>query len=728
MLTGRLGAGCANRQTGPEWPAHTKSGGLPAPARGFMFESSLHPAGSATIRSKEMRKMIVRDRQPWMSTARTWCVLVLGAIGASACASDASEQGGSVVTEGDWAYIGGNSGSQRYSELTQINPSNFEQLEVDWIWDGSAYPNVNARATPIYINGKLISVAGEKRHVIATDPASGEVLWDWVEPETFRWEYSMRKNHGKGVAYANVDGRDIIYVVTPAFFLHALDAETGEPIEGFGGSVDIEGFPETGTVDLLDDLGHEHDDNKGIPLEKGYITSSSPAIVVNGVIIVGNSAEQGYNQSRMENVPGDILAYDARTGEFLWKFNVLPGPGEFGHETWENDAWEWTGDISSWAPLSADPERGLVFVPTNGATQDFFGGFRPGNNLFSTSLIALDVQTGERVWHYQLVHHDIWNYDTSTAPVLLDVTVDGEEIPAVVQVTKQAFAYAFNRATGEPIWPIEEKPVPVSKVPGEKLATTQPHPTKPAPYDMQGLSEDDLIDFTPELRQAALDILADYDWGPFFQPPLHRDNDEGKLAAVWCPGDVGGTNIDGTPAVDPETGILYVTSQKGCSSRQIIPGVERDATLDMPTGTTINDFAVGAGARVGRVRGLPMYKPPYSKITAIDMNTGEHLWWIPVGDTPNNVLNSPALEGIDIPNTGTGRQAAQIVTPTMLMYTGNASDGTPQLYAVDKATGERLGQVELPGNPRYGMMTFMHEGKQRIVIQAPNMLMAMSLP
>ena len=363
MLTGRLGAGCANRQTGPEWPAHTKSGGLPAPARGFMFESSLHPAGSATIRSKEMRKMIVRDRQPWMSTARTWCVLVLGAIGASACASDASEQGGSVVTEGDWAYIGGNSGSQRYSELTQINPSNFEQLEVDWIWDGSAYPNVNARATPIYINGKLISVAGEKRHVIATDPASGEVLWDWVEPETFRWEYSMRKNHGKGVAYANVDGRDIIYVVTPAFFLHALDAETGEPIEGFGGSVDIEGFPETGTVDLLDDLGHEHDDNKGIPLEKGYITSSSPAIVVNGVIIVGNSAEQGYNQSRMENVPGDILAYDARTGEFLWKFNVLPGPGEFGHETWENDAWQWTGDISSWAPLSADPELGTRLHP-----------------------------------------------------------------------------------------------------------------------------------------------------------------------------------------------------------------------------------------------------------------------------------------------------------------------------------------------------------------------------
>ena len=673
--------------------------------------------------------MTGKDRQSRMPATRAWCWLALISLAAGACAqtSDAGPAG-SVVTEGDWAYIGGNAGSQRYTELTQINPGNFDQLEVDWVWDGSAYPNVNARATPIYVNGKLISVAGEKRHVIATDPATGKVLWDWVEPETFRWEYSMRKNHGKGVAYANVDGRDIVYVVTPAFFLHALDAETGEPIEGFGGSVDIEGFPKTGTVDLLDDLGHEHDDYMGVPLEKGYITSSSPAIVVNGVIIVGNSAEQGYNQSRQENIPGDILAYDARTGEFLWKFDVIPGPGEFGHETWENDAWEWTGDISSWAPLSADPELGLVYIPTNGATQDFFGGFRPGDNLFSTSLIALDVQTGERVWHYQLVRHDIWNYDTSTAPILVDVTVDGEDIPAIVQITKQSFAYAFNRATGEPIWPIEDKPVPASKVPGEKLAETQPHPTWPLPYDMQGLSVDDLVDFTPELRQAALDLLEPYDWGPFFQPPLHRDNDEGKLGSIWCPGDVGGTNIDGTPAVDPESGVIFVTSQKGCSSRLVVPGHEVDERVEAPTGTTINDFAVLGGARIGRVQGLPMYKPPYSKITAIDMNTGEHLWWIPVGDTPNNVLNHPALEGMDIPNTGTGRQAAQIVTPDMLLYTGNASDNTPMLYAVDKATGERLGEVELPGNPRYGMMTYIHEGKQRVVIQAPNMLMAMSLP
>jgi quinoprotein glucose dehydrogenase len=444
--------------------------------------------------------------------------------------------------------------------------------------------------------------------------------------------------------------------------------------------------------------------------------------------VVGNSAEQGYNQTRRENIPGDILAYDARTGAHKWKFNVLPGPGEFGHETWENDAWEWTGDISSWAPLSADPELNMVYVPTNGATADFFGGFRPGDNLFSTSLIALDVATGERVWHHQLVHHDIWNYDTSTAPVLMDITVDGVEIPAVVQVGKQAFLYAFNRATGEPIWPIEERPVPASHIPGEHLSPTQPFPTWPEPYDMQGLSEDDLIDFTPELRQRALEVVADLQIGPLFNPPLHRDNDLGKVAAVWCPGDVGGTNIDGLPAADPVTGILYVTSQKGCSSRVMIPGAEADATAELPTGTTVNDYAVGGSGGRLSVDGLRLWKPPYSRITAIDMNTGEHLWWIPVGDTPNNVLEHPALQGMEIPNTGTGRQAAQIVTPSLLIYSGNGSDNTPYLYAVDKATGERLAQVELPGSVRYGMMTYVHGGKQYLVVNVVGGNVALALP
>ena len=657
------------------------------------------------------------------STWRRISLLLTFAVAVAGCA----EGGGDAANNAGWKNIAGNDMGQRYSSLDQIDPDNFENLEVAWVWDGSDYPAVNARATPIYVDGMLISVAGEKRHTYAIDAGTGEKIWEYVEPETFRWEYSMRKNHGKGVAYGEIDGRAVVYMVSPAFFLHALWADTGEHVEGFGGPVSVPGFPESGVVDLLAGLGHEFDPYYGIPLETGYITSSSPPIVVNGVIVIGNSAEQGYNQSRRENVPGDILGYDARTGDFMWKFNVLPGPGEFGHETWENDAWEWTGDISSWAPLSADEERGIVYVPTNGATMDFWGGFRPGDNLFSTSLIALDVQTGERVWHYQLVHHDIWNYDTPQIPVLMDVTVDGADIPAVVQVTKQAFAYTFNRETGEPIWPIEERPVPEGLMPGEALSPTQPFPTWPAPYDMQGLTHDDLIDFTPELREAAIEALDDYVIGPLFTPPLHRDNDLGKMASMWCPGDVGGTNIDGTPAADPETGILYVTSQKGCGSRIMVPGDERDAREPAQTGTTITKFAVGGFAGVRRVQGLPLFKPPYSRITAIDMNTGEHLWWIPVGDTPNSVLEHDALQGMDIPNTGTGRQAAQIVTSTLLMYTGEGSDGTSYLFAVDKATGERLGQVELPALPRYGMMTYMHEGRQHVVIQAPNTLIALRL-
>jgi quinoprotein glucose dehydrogenase len=577
------------------------------------------------------------------------------------------------------------------------------------------------------------------------------------EPETFRWEYSMRANHGKGVAYAEIDGKGVVFVTTPAFFLHALDAETGEPLPNWGRPVPLEGFPASGAVDMVEDLIRDwprwqeaddhYDPNQGLPLRLGYITCSAPPLVVNGVVVISNSAEQGYNQSRIENVPGDILGYSARTGKLLWKFHVLPRPGEFGHETWENDAWKWTGDISSWAPLSADAELGLVYIPTNGPTIDFYGGFHPGDNLFGTSLIALDVKTGKRAWHFQLVHHDIWNYDTPVAPMLLDVTMNGQKVPIVVQITKQNFAYAFNRETGEPLWPIEERPVPKSLVPGEKLSPTQPFPTKPAAYDLQGTTEDDLIDFTPELRRRALEVLKDFHIGPLFQPPLHRDNDIGKVAALWVPGSGGGSNITGPPAADPTTGIIYVFSKKAGSANIIAPGEERDARLNNPTGTTFSDYANLRGAPGGRtVDGLPIFKPPYSRITAIDMNTGDHLWWIPAGDTPANVRNHPALQGLDIPNTGSGRDGAIMVTPSMLLYTGTgvsegASDAAaggggggggggdaPYLFAVDKATGARLAKVRTPGTGRYGMMTYMHEGEQYLVLQVSGRLVAMKLP
>ncbi len=646
-------------------------------------------------------------------------------------APDEGVKSGPGTSGGQWEYLGGDAAHTRYSPADEITADNFEDLEEAWVWDGASFNAQSGRSTPSYINGKLYTVAGPRRYVVALDPGTGELLWSYGEPKTPRYEYSMRKDYGKGIAYAEVDGRGVIYITSPAFFLTALDAETGQPLENWGTKVPIEGFPETGVVDmlvdLLADLPYGHDPYEGMSLEDGYITTSSPPIVVNGVIVVSNSAEQGYYQSRIENVPGDILAYDARTGEFLWKFHVIPRPGEFGHETWENDAWQYVGDVSSWAPMAADLERGIVYIPTNGPTIDYYGGFHPGDNLFGTSLIALDVQTGERVWHYQLVHHDIWNYDTPTAPVLLDVNIDGIETPIVVQTTKQNFAYTFNRETGEPIWPIEEKPVPASDIPGEKLAATQPFPTKPAPFDMQGLTHDDLIDFTPELRASAIDILKEFKIGPLFNPPLHRDNDLGYRGSYWCPGDGGGMNIDGPTVADPKTGIIYVSSRKACSSRVIVKGAERDANIEAPTGATLSEWAALRSDQVRGPDGLPLFKPPYSRITAIDMNTGEHLWQIPIGETPDRVLNHPDVQDMDIPRTGTGRNAPMSVTETLFMYTSTASDGTPMLFFHDKLSGEELGSVEIPAPVNYGMSTYVHEGKQYVMLQTGSKLTAMAL-
>ena len=638
----------------------------------------------------------------------------------------AQERTHSGTENGEWRYWGGDAASSRYSPLAQVDAENFEDLEVQWVWKGDNFgPTVDniLRSTPLYVNGRLYTVAGQRRTVVAIDPATGETLWTFREAPTKRWERSMRKNYGKGVAYNEVDGQGRIYVVTPAFFLHALDPDTGHPIENFG---------DNGTVDLLADFGYEYDPFDGIPPEIGYITNSSPPIVVNDTIVVGNAHEQGYHQSRRENVPGHILAYDAKTGAHKWKFNVIPQPGEFGHDTWESDAWSYTGNVSAWAPLSADPQLGLVYLVTDPPTNDHYGGFHPGDNLFATSILALDAETGERRWHFQTVHHDIWNYDNPTAPSLLDVMIDGERVPILVQTTKQSFAYVLNRETGEPIWPIDERPVPESMIPGEQTSPTQPFPTRPAAYEMQGVTEDDLIDFTPELRQRAIEMMADYQMGPLFNPPLHRDNDLGKRSALICPGGNGGTNIPGGTVVDPETGILYTASIKSCGSPFLVPGAEADLQYESPIGTTLMDWASGAGAGPRRVQGLPFLKPPYGRITAIDMNTGDHLWFIPNGDTPDNVANNPALQGLDIPNTGNTTHATALLTKTLLVY-AEGRGGRSLLYANDKATGERLGTVEIPAPTNTALMTYLHDGKQYIVLPVggrgySGSLVAMALP
>ena len=641
--------------------------------------------------------------------------------------------GQNLVTEdtAEWFTLGGDYAHTRYTPADEITADNFDELEVAWEWDGSSFNGYSGRSTPTYVDGKLFTVSGPRRNVVAIDPKTGETLWAYRLPNTPRWEYSMRASYGKGIAYSRIDGKGVIYISTPGFFLVALDAQTGRPLEGFGGQVSIPDFPETGVVDMLADLGHPYDPYEGIPLETGYITASSPPIVVNDTIVVGNSAEQGYLQARVENIPGDILAYDKHTGEFKWKFNVIPRPGEYGHETWENDAWQWTGDVSSWAPLTADPENNIVYVPTNPPTIDYYGGFRPGDGLFGTSVIALDTETGDRRWHFQTVKHDVWNYDNPAAPIQLDLNLPGRgKVPAVAQVTKQGFVYTFDRMTGEPIWPMENRPVPASSVPGEKLATTQPFPTKPPPFEMQGISEQDLVDYTPELHREALEVMSSYKMGPLFNPPIHDENTEGLISAAMCPGDGGGANIYAPPAADPTTGFLYVPSANNCSWQRVIPGEEADARIDKPTGTTFAAYANGAGGRPPRMpSGLPYVKPPYSTVTAYNMNTGEIAFRIPAGETPDRVRNNPALKGIDVGDTGSGRAPSMVATANMLIYASVDHDGqTPLLYAVDKQTGERLGRIEAPAETRYGMSSWMHEGHQYVILQTGAKLTAMALP
>ena len=625
----------------------------------------------------------------------------------------------------EWRYWGADEGSTRYAPLTQIDATNVADLEIAWEWDARNYgpePDFIYRATPIKVGDKLITVAGQRRAVVALDAGTGETLWMWRMRDNARWRESTRKNYGKGVAYAEVDGRGVVYVITPGYYMAALDADTGRPIERFGLN---------GIVDLHLGMGdYPVDADRGI-LDSGDITSSSPPIVVNGVVVVGNSHDRGYYPEKKENVPGHIRGYDARTGEMLWRFNVLPRPGEFGHETWENDAWTYTGNISAWAPLSADSERGLVFIPTDTPTNDYYGGHRPGDNLYGTSIIALDAATGRRVWHFQMVHHDIWNMDNPDAPKLMDVTVDGRRIPAVIQATKQGFVYAFNRETGEPLWPIPEKPVPQSDVPGEQTSPTQPHPSRPAPFEMQGFeSEDQLIDFTPALREQALRIARQYRWGPVFTPPSLAEADDGTSGAFVVPGANGGANIPGGAAADPETGILYVASQRGHSVISLIPGDQRGEVIGGDD-SNMNYVSRGPGGTRGPA-GLPLFKPPYGAITAIDMNTGEHLWRIPNGDTPESIRNHPALRGVDIPNTGQNSHANLLVTRTLLFY-GEGRGTSPIFHAVDKRTGREIARIELPAPTNTAPMTYMHEGRQYIVAAVagpgvPARLVALALP
>ena len=623
----------------------------------------------------------------------------------------------SGADNGQWRYYGGDAGSTRYAPLDQINPDNVADLEVAWRWQAANFgpaPEYNYRTTPLMVDGVLYATAGYRRAVVAIDAGTGETLWTYRLDEGDR--AAPRRNSGRGVAWWESAGiAPRIFMVTPGFQLVALDAATGRPVPDFG---------DGGVVELRLGLGRELD------LIDAPIGSSSPPIIVDDVIVVGSALPSGSAPRSRQMPPGHVRGYDAFTGELRWTFHTIPQPGEYGHETWENGSWEYTGNAAVWTALSADMELGYVYLPVELGTGDYYGGHRPGDNLFSQSIVALDASTGERVWHFQTVRHGIWDYDPPAAPVLADLVVDGREIPAVALITKQTFTFVFDRRTGEPVWPIEERPVPQTDVPGERTAPTQPFPTKPPPYDRQGVDPADLIDFTPELRAEAEDILAQLHYGPLYEPPT-IPVEGGTQGTLMVPGSLGGANWPGG-ALDPTSGYLYVQSATGPS---VISLINEPEVSDM-------DYIRGGGLRLrqgGGPQGLPLFKPPWGRITAIDLNRGEIAWQVPNGDAPDYVKNHPALEGIDVGRTGRPDRGGLLVTSTLLfagegggMFAAFGSGGN-KFRVHDKATGEVLAEIELPANQTGLPMTYMHEGHQYIVVAVgarrhPAELVALALP
>jgi quinoprotein glucose dehydrogenase len=644
---------------------------------------------------------------------------------------------------GEWRYWGGDAASTRYSPLDQITRDNAKNLEVVWRWRAANFgpdPETYFRATPLYAHGMLYTVAGERRDVAAIDPATGETVWTWRMDEGLRWEKAPRRFSGRGLAYWT-DGRvERIIVVSPGYHMVALDAKTGRQVTGFG---------QGGVVDLMEGLGYPlvpwagapgamatNSDNgptratgaaglgavRGIDPAEGQIGSSSPPIVVGNVIVVGSSAIQGYYPRHIKNIPGTIRGFDVRTGRPLWMFRLVPKPGAPGSETWLDGSLSTAGKNDAWAPYSADLQAGIVYIPVGHPHNDWYGGHRPGANLYSESIVALNARTGREVWHYQMIHHDIWDYDTPTAPNLLDVTVNGERRKIVVQTTKQGFAYVLDRLTGKPIWPIEERQVPASDTPGEWTSPTQPFPTKPAAYERQGVTLADVIDFTPELRQQAVEIARAYRMGPLYTPMSRVNAPDSTQGTFQAPGANGGVNIMGGSAVDPETGMLYVASQGG---------VSRISLESNPARSEMRYVSQGPGGLRGP-QGLPLFKPPYGRITAIDLNSGDHRWMIPNGDTPDAIKNHPALRGVTVPRTGKSAHANLLVTGTLLFY-GEGRGGAPVFHAVDKANGQEIATVDLPASTNASPISFVHNGRQYIVVaiasaDVPAELVALALP
>ena len=633
----------------------------------------------------------------------------------------------SGAKSGEWPTYGGDLGNTRYSPLDQISAENFNKLEVAWRFKTDNLgprPEFQLEATPLMVKGVLYSTAGTRRAVIALDAETGELLWTHSENEGGRGDVAPRQLSGRGLAYWTDGTEERILYVTPGYRLIALNARTGAVIPSFG---------IRGVVDL------KLDDDQVIDPLSGEIGLHATPVVARNVVIVGAAHPTGANPKSIRAVKGYVRGFDVKTGKRLWIFHTIPVGSEYGNDSWEKNSNVYTGNAGVWAQISVDEELGLVYLPIELPTGDYFGANRPGDGLFGESLVAVDLQTGKRKWHYQLVHHGIWDMDIPCAPILVDITVNGRTVKAVAQPTKQAVLYVFNRETGEPIWPIVERPVEKGTVPGEWYSPTQPFPTKKLSYDRNGTSIDDLIDFTPELRADAVKLVSRYKLGPIFTPPV-VSRLEGPLATLTLGTSTGGTNWPGG-SYDPETHILYVFSQSSITAKGIVPPPAGFSEMAYIQGTALEGARLsgGAGSEAGAtstaaastpvadagsllVQGLPLVKPPYGRISAIDLNQGEILWQIAHGETPDNIRNHPALKGLDIPRTGRPGTIGTLVTKTLLIAGESGFFTTPtgqrgaMLRAYNKTTGMEVGAVFMPAPQSGSPMSYMWKGQQYIVL------------
>lgn len=674
---------------------------------------------------------------------RTLChALQIIALGACSLAVIPATQAQQVAAQADaaqWPTYGGNLASHRYAPLDQINKDNFADLQIAWRLNTNMFgprPDTLYSATPLYANGMLYTTAGTRRAVVALDPATGELRWMHSEDEGARGAAGARQGAGRGVAWwSSADGRDkrIIYV-TPGYRMLALDADTGIPVDGFG---------DQGVVDLKQNFDQDIDP------DGGNIGLNATPLVVGDVIVVGAAHRPAGSPTSTWDVRGHVRGYDARTGERLWIFHTIPEADEYGYDSWQDGAAEQNGNTGVWAQMSADAELGLVYLPVEMPSADYNGFNRPGDGLYGESLVAVDVNTGERRWHYQTVHHGLWDYDLPAAPILFDMQQDGRLIKALALPTKSAFLFVLDRETGEPIWPIEERPVPQSESPFEKTSPTQPFPTWPEPFDRQGFTLDVLNDLTPALREEAGQVVAQYRIGPLYTPPAVARPD-GPMGTLMLPADVGGANWPGG-SFDPETNHLYIHSHSAVFTLQNVPA-DLEPFDPGPAGQAANPQAAaarppgpppglgapglrpggpgapgGLGPRGGTfLQGsIPLIKPPYDRITAYDMNTGEMLWQRAHSTTPDAIRNHPALAGLDVERLGAyGRIfIGTLVTKTLVIagegdvHTNADGETVALLRAYDKLTGEDVpADVAMPAKQTGSPMSYLHNGKQYIVV------------